>query len=146
MTAGADHGEAWIGRGGRWRFVRLFVALALGPGAWALQLEVGYALAGYACYPGDAPYRVAPPPGWASEGAILLALNLACLALEMLALALAGAALRSLPRSDQDASAVRRRTRFLAWCGVLTSLGFAGAVLADTIGIIMTPTCWNIPR
>jgi uncharacterized membrane protein len=145
MSAAADHGRAWVGRGGRGRIALLLAGLAAGPAAWSLQLVVGYAIASHACYPHDAPFRRSPPPGWGDEGAVLLALNLACLAL-----AVAGffAAASQSPRVDREqakADAVIGRTRFLARCGMLACAGFGGAILVGTLTIAMTPACWSIP-
>jgi hypothetical protein len=143
MSAFEDQGRAWIGRGGRWRVTRLLLGLAAGPAAWALQLEAGYAISSYACFPHDAPFRRSPPPGWSAEPAILLAINLGCLALSLAGLAVAATLLTRTRRADPQ-EPVLRRTRFMALCGVLTDLGFAAAILVNTVTIVMTPACWSI--
>lgn len=120
----------------------LLAALAAGPGAWAIQLVVDYGLASHACFPGAVPLRQSPPGGWTGEAAVLLALNLACLAL-----AAAGAAvsLRALRRAGpRPEGAEPRRTRFLAYCGLLSGVGFSLAVLFDTVVVLAVPGCWRI--
>jgi hypothetical protein len=125
----------------------LLVALAASPAAWALQLVAGYGLSSYACFSRDAAARQSPPPGWAAEPAILLAVNLVCLGI---AAAAAVYCLRSLGRRTGNGGAARDvravRTRFLAHCGVMAGLIFAGAILVNTANIVMAPTCWSIPR
>jgi hypothetical protein len=124
----------------------LLIALALGPLAWGLQLEATYAISSTACYPRDAPWRQSPPPGWGSEFPILLGINLACLALCIAAVAFSIRWL-TLNRNGSVGSDVRRgRTRFLAACGAMAGLIFAGAILFNTANIVMVPSCWSIPK
>ncbi|MGH7025692.1 MAG: hypothetical protein ACREEB_19190 [Caulobacteraceae bacterium] len=122
------------------RIVLLILGVAAGPAAWVLQLVLGYGLASYACYPSDAPARVSPPPGWHGEAGVLLGLNLACLAL-----ALAGAALSLTLWRDSGRGPAEGRARFLAMCGMFSCLGFATAILFDTVPILAVPACWSIP-
>jgi hypothetical protein len=127
------------------RVAWLLVALAAGPATWALQLVAGYAVSSYACFPHDVARRQAPPPGWSSEAAILMAINLACLALDAAALVYTLRCLSGLGWNGGAARDVRRgRTRFLALCGVMASAGFAGAIVVNTANIVMVPTCWSI--
>ena len=129
------------------RVARLLAALCAGPATWAVQLVAGYAVASYACFPHDVAGRQAPPPGWTAEPAILLAVNVACLALDVAGVAYCVARLRGRPRNGREAADVRLgRTRFLAVCGVMAGLIFAGATLFNTANIVMVPTCWSIPR
>jgi hypothetical protein len=129
------------------RVALLLGAIGAGPAAWALQLVAGYAVSSYACFPHDAARRRAPPPGWEAEPAILLAVNLVCLALDLAAVAYC---VRRLARAGGNGGPtldVRRgRTRFLALCGVMAGVGFAGAILVNTANIVMVPTCWSIAR
>ncbi|HZZ88552.1 MAG TPA: hypothetical protein VFE13_09495 [Caulobacteraceae bacterium] len=122
----------------------LLLALAAAPAAWALQLLAGYGLSSWACFPHDAPLRQTPPPGWGAERPMLLAVNLVCLALCLAALAIAA---RLRPRGIAPAALDVRmaRMRFLAHCGILACLGFAGAILFNTANILMVPACWSIP-
>lgn len=129
------------------RVAWLLAALCAGPATWALQLVAGYAVSSYACFPHDAAGRQTPPPGWSAEPAMLLALNLACLALDVAAVIYCFRRLRGRAGNGVDAADVRLgRTRFLAVCGVMAGLIFAGATLVNTANIVMVPTCWNIPR
>jgi hypothetical protein len=104
----------------------------------------GYALSSYACFPHDVPWRQAPPPGWGGEPAILLAVNLACLALDLAAVAYCIGRLGGGANSGARGDVRRGRTRFLALCGVMASAGFAGAIAVNTANIFMVPTCWSI--
>jgi hypothetical protein len=144
MSAAADHGRAWIGRG-RWRTVRLLAGLAAGPTAWAIQLEGGYAISSYACFPRDIPFRVSPPPGWSGETIQLFALNVGCLLVAIAGAALAAAQSPRRPSSEAAvAGPVVGRTRFLARCGAISGLGFAAAILVNVANIALVPACWSI--
>jgi hypothetical protein len=123
----------------------LLAALAAGPATWVLQLVAGYALSSYACFPHDVPWHQAPPPGWSGEPAILLVVNLACLALDLTAALYCARRLAGAGGNGAAPRDVRRtRTRFLALCGVMASVGFAGAIALNTANIFMVPTCWSI--
>ncbi len=127
------------------RVAWLLVALAAGPATWALQLVAGYALSSYACFPHDVAARQAPPPGWSAEVAILLTVNLVCLALDVAAVAYCVRRLAGGGGNGSEPREVRRgRTRFLALCGVMAGLIFAGAIALNTANIFMVPTCWSI--
>jgi hypothetical protein len=121
----------------------VLLGLCAGPAAWALQLVAGYALSSWACFPHAIPARQTPPPGWEGEPIVLLAVNLACLALDLGGLALSVA---QIPRRNGSAASNVRvaPTRFLAQCGVIACLGFAGAILVNTANIVMVPACWSI--
>jgi hypothetical protein len=125
----------------------LLAALCAGPAAWALQLVADYAVSSYACFPHDMAGRQAPPRGWAAEPAMLLVVNLACLALDLAAIVYCFGR-RAAPAGNGGATSDVRagRTRFLAICGVMAGLIFAAAILFNTANIVMVPTCWSIPR
>jgi hypothetical protein len=147
VTAATPERAPRAGRADSWRVVFLLVALGAGPAAWALQLVAGYALSSYACFPHDIARRSSPPPGWAAEPAILLAVNLACLAICLAAVAYGARQLAARRGNGAAQRDVRPgRTRFLALCGVMAGLGFAGAILVNTANIVMVPTCWSIVR
>jgi len=129
-----------------WRIVFLLVALGAGPAAWSLQLVAGYALSSYACFPHDVARRASPPPGWAAEPAILLAVNLVCLAIAVAAVAYSARQLAAAGNGATQRDVRQGRTRFLAFCGVMAGLGFAGAILVNTANIVMVPPCWSIVR
>ncbi|HEY7900324.1 MAG TPA: hypothetical protein VIC25_03975 [Caulobacteraceae bacterium] len=122
------------------RICLLILALAAGPAAWIGQLVIGYGISSYACFPATAPAQISPPPGWSGEVAGLLALNLACLILSLL-----GAALAFRLWRRPGAGPAAGRTRFLAGCGLFSGLGFALAILFDTVPILGVPACWAIP-
>ena len=118
--------------------VVLLSALMAGPAAWAAQLILGYGLASAACFPDNAPQQSAPPPGWTFEPGLLLAINLICLAGAVVGVIAAGATWRGLAGEGEA------RSRFLAACAVLSGVGFAVAILFDTVPILGVPSCWSI--
>jgi hypothetical protein len=117
--------------------------LAAAPLAWAAQTIIGYALSSHACFPGDTP-RTAPL--YAGAGQIALAINLIAIMVAAVAWA---AAYRSwqATRDENDGQLHRLveigegRTRFLALCGVLTSLGFLVAMIFASVAILLVPLC-----
>jgi hypothetical protein len=119
--------------------------LAIGPAAWAIQLETAYALAGYACQPhGVVLSAFAAGWGWARGAG--LALNLAAFA----ACLIGGAwSLRAWREVRDEAQGRARhavetgegRTRFLSLCGALTSFSFALAVAFETVMLLGAPAC-----
>lgn len=123
--------------------------LAAGPAAWVTQLVVGYGVAGYACYRRDAPLQAAATSGWGAERFGLLALNLACLLVTLIALTTSYIHWRR-TRGETGGGAGRAlevgegRSRFLAACGILINLAFCIAILFDTAPILGVPTCWSI--
>lgn len=134
---------------GRVSILAQIAGLAAGPAAWIAQLVVDYGLSSYACYPFTEPFQQAPPPGWGGERILLLIVNLACLAASLGGLATAHRVWRR--ARDEKPGDVHRvihtghgRTRFLALCGMLASIGFAVAILFDTAAIVGVPSCWNI--
>ena len=134
---------------GRVSTVALLFGLAAGPAAWVGQLLVGYGLSSYACYPSSVPQQSSPPPGWAAEHAILIAVNLACLALALVGLAVAVACWRRAQGEKAGGGETlleigEGRARFLAGCGILTATGFAIAILFDAAVIVGVPACWSI--
>jgi len=123
----------------------LLIALGSGPAAWALQLIASYGLASWACYPHDAPHRRVPLPGWGAEPAILTTINLVCLGLDAVGLAVCVLALRRAAQGEEALNIRVGWTRFLAACGALACAGFGAAILVSAVCVFMVPACWNIP-
>jgi len=131
------------------RLWSLLFGLAAGPAAWIGQLVLGYGLSSYACFPKDEPHLASPPPGWDGEHLLLLAINLACLALAAGGLSMALANWRR-SRAEKRGGAHHMlevgegRTRFLALCGMLACGLFGAAILANTVSIVAVPACWSV--
>jgi hypothetical protein len=109
--------------------------IAAGPSAWIAQLALNYGVSSYVCYSGDTPRRDQPPGG---EHGLLLAINLACLALALVSLGVAFTAWRRLPIGDG-------RARFLVVCGLLSGAMFSVAILFDTPSALALRLCWSAP-
>ncbi|MGI9169685.1 MAG: hypothetical protein ACR2FH_05830 [Caulobacteraceae bacterium] len=127
----------------------LLAGLAAGPFAWIVQLVIGYGVASYACDPRGTPALVSPPPGWAGEGAWLVALNLACLILAGAGAALSWRNWRRARRSrgadvESRVSIGEGRTAFIAACGALAGLGYCLAIAFDTVEPVFLAACWTI--
>jgi hypothetical protein len=125
------------------RFGALVVGLAAAPVGWALQTIIGYSLVSASCYPGAAPLRMPVHPDLRG---VLVALNLVALAIGLVG---HGVAYRSwsATRTERDGSAAHLlevgegRTRFLAMCGRLVSLGFLVATLFTSVSLLLSPLC-----
>jgi hypothetical protein len=126
--------------------VLLLAGLAASPFGWVLQMVVGYGLASYVCFPNDAPFE---QPPWTGETGVLVAINLVCLAMAIgggvLSLAHWRRVREEKPGDAHDLlNAGEGRTRFLAGCGILLSVGFSAAILFNTVNIVAVPTCWRM--
>jgi hypothetical protein len=126
----------------------LLLALAIGPGAWIVQLAGDYALASHACRPNDAPRLAPPAAGWGGEHLVLLGLNLACLGLCLAGGAVAfvswGRSHREKPGEASELIEVGEgRTRFMAACGMIAAVAFALAIAFDTTLPFFVPSCWR---
>ena len=87
---------------------RLWVGLAAGPIAWAIDLEAGYAIVPWAC--GE------------NRRAVFFLISLATFALATIGLVVAWRTLALLPaEATLDGGLSPDRSRFLAWCGVALS-------------------------
>lgn len=116
--------------------VSALFGLAAAPSAWIVQLLVDYGVSARVCHPGAAPRQDLPAGG---EHALLLAINLGCLALALASLGVGLSAWRRLP-ADQG------RARFLAACGLLSAAIFSVAILFDTPSALALRLCWSAPR
>jgi hypothetical protein len=125
--------------------VSLLFAAWAGPLAWAAQLIANYALAAYPCFSAGVAHAHVLA-NWRHEWPLLLAINLVALLLS-----LSGAALSArfwqATRGEHEGEAGHAldagegRTRFLALCGLMTGLGFFGAILFNTVGLFLVPQC-----
>lgn len=123
----------------------LIAVTLVAPIAWSVELLANYGLASYVCFPHEQP-RTAPLSGWGWVPPFLSALNLATLAVAILA---AAAALLLLRRGREDlarepAHAVRAgegRNRYFAVWALWGSLWFAAAIAFDTVAVFWVPLC-----
>jgi len=121
----------------------LWTGLVAAPLAWAVQLQVGYAMTAHGCFPRDVPLQ-AP---------LLSGLRMGLLLGSVLAIAIALGAIALSCRSwvhsrPVDATAGRPppigrdgRSRFLAASGILTSVLFLIAIIFETSALLLSPLC-----
>jgi hypothetical protein len=124
-------------------FFSLGFGLGAAPLAWAGQSIVGYALSSYACFPGPTPRGV---PLFTETRPILLALNVAAIILAVLGGAIAyrnWSATRGEKAGGLEhlVEIGEGRTRFLAMCGILSSVGFLVATIFSLLAIVLAPLC-----
>jgi hypothetical protein len=115
--------------------------LLAGPLAWSGHLLATYALASHHCYPG-----AVPRPGMPGGAGLWTALLVIDAVAAVLALLGAVTAFRGWMATRAEAShhpleVGEGRTRFLAICGVIASLGFLAAIAVDVIALFMVPLC-----
>ena len=123
----------------------LIFAVAAGPLAWFVQLNVNYGLDSHPCYPHEAP-RAHPLPGWEGVGTALFAINLAAIVL-----ALGGTWLsyrlwqasrgRPAPRHNDVLPPAVGRARFLAASGLLMGPMILAALICDLVSLATVPPC-----
>jgi hypothetical protein len=121
----------------------LFFALAAAPAAWLSQTVAGMAIARHACYPKNAPLTF-PAFGYAHG---LLSVILAGAAL--IALCAVVASVIAWKRTRKEARGNSHtlveigegRTRFLAMCAMILSIGFSIAIGFSTVGLNIVPLC-----
>lgn len=118
-------------------------AVAAAPFAWALQLVVNYAISAYPCFERHAA-RMRLLPGWEGERALLLAINVAAIAVVVLGGALGLRAMRwARAQSMRDAQGDRAisRTYALGAAAVLFAVIFLLATVFALIAASATPAC-----
>ncbi len=123
----------------------LAFGLAAAPLAWFAQLVIGYGIASHVCFPADNPVTGLPP----DLEAIWWLLFAVLVAAAGFALAGAVTAYASWRATREEAAgeahhmieAGEGRTRFLALCGLMTSLGFLGAIVFSLVGLFTVPLC-----
>ena len=134
---------------GRVSIVASLASLIAGPAAWITQLVVGYGLSSLACFPHDVALRQSPPQGWSTEPMILGGISGVGFGIAILGGILALIHWRR-TRGERGGGATQAleigegRTRFMAVCGMMSSFGFALAILFDTPAILAVPACWSI--
>jgi hypothetical protein len=117
--------------------------LAAAPIAWAAQTILGYVLSSQACFPGDTPRSA---PLFTTAAPMATEINIIAI---LVAAAAAAVAYRSWRATrDEGEGRVNRlveigegRTRFLAACGILTSLGFLVAMMFSSLAILLVRLC-----
>lgn len=118
-------------------------AVAAGPVAWNAQLVANYALATYPCFPRGVA-RSVPMPGWEGSWIWLIAINLAAVALTVVAFAIGLRCMRWAQRQSLDDERHARRigrTRALGVAALLFAGTFFLATIFTLIAILGTPQC-----
>ncbi|HEU4376499.1 MAG TPA: hypothetical protein VFS02_23600 [Telluria sp.] len=128
---------------GRVSITRLLLLLTGAPVAWAVQIAAGYGAAAYACYP----HRDAlAAPVLPHLHGLLIALSVAAIALAALCALLSYRSWR-LTRNEvkgdhhQLLDVGEGRTRFMALCALISSVGFGLALLVTTSVLVLVPPC-----
>jgi hypothetical protein len=107
-----------------------------GPLAWFIQLDAGYALASWPCFPKD--HRLALPlAGFAWTWPAMIVVLVASV---LVGLAALWVSWRNLRRSGGEQTHGGRK-QFLALWGVFLGGGFAMASVASSIALIALPRC-----
>lgn len=128
----------------------LLYGLLAAPLIWAVQLYLNYGLASHACFPGQTP-RASFLPGWERIWAVLLVVNLGCLAIGAIGVLTSGYSRRRL-RSEQSvegevggvAYPSEERLRAFAVSGLLVSAVFTVAILFNTLYLWALSTCSQV--
>lgn len=135
--------------GGAWRGLLLY-GLLVPPLVWAVELELNYGLASHACFPSQAP-RVSFLPGWERIWAVLLVVNLVCVAVCAIGLLASGYSWRRLrnerPVEGEVGGVVypsEERLRSFAVAGLLVSGLFTIAILFNTLYLWALSTCSQV--
>jgi hypothetical protein len=122
----------------------LFFCISAAPVAWTILHLVAYPLASYACYP-KTMQRIHPLPDWTWVRPAMIGLSAA-----MLILALAGGwtSWRYLQKAKQVSCAETQsplegagRSRYFAMSGLIATVLFVAAIVADAIMLMGAPLC-----
>jgi hypothetical protein len=138
--AGAAHPAP---QAGKVSILRLLLMLAGAPIAWAVQIAAGYGAAAYACYPHRTSLGASVLP---QLHAVLATLSIAAIAVALLCALLSWRSWRStrdeFPGDHHQLLEVGEgRTRFMAMCALITSIGFALALLLTTAVLVLVAPC-----
>lgn len=130
---------------GRVSAVWLLAGLALPPVAWIVEMLLGVGIASNACPLAGQPGRTR---GFAGEGALLLAITLACLAATCASGVMSYRHWRSAKRGTSAGEPRRARiaddrARFMALAGMLAAATFGIAILFSLLEPIVIPLCWS---
>ena len=122
-------------------FPAAIFGLIAGPLAWSGHLLASYALASHHCYPGAVPRQ--DMPGGAGLWGALLAIDAVALAIALLGTltAFRGWSASRAEASHHPLEVGEGRTRFLAICGMIASMGFLAAIAIDVVALFMVPLC-----
>ncbi|HEX7964158.1 MAG TPA: hypothetical protein VF651_00455 [Gammaproteobacteria bacterium] len=127
----------------RFGFGWLLFGIFAAPFAWTLQLMVGSAVAGHACFPGDRPLDTSM---WADPRGILLVTDAAGILLAAVALLVSAAAWARVHKEREGSShrlldIGEGRTRFMAMAGILSSSLFLLALLSASTQVFVFRLC-----
>lgn len=130
-------------QGGRVSIWRLLLLLAGAPLAWSVQVLVGYGAAAYACFPKR---QSLAQPVLSQLHLGLVVLSVAAIAVSALCALLSWRDFRH-TRTERPGDhhqlleTGEGRTRFMALCGMLTSLLFLCALLLTTSVLVLVSPC-----
>jgi hypothetical protein len=129
----------------RWAMVASVFGLIGGPLAWFVQLDVGYALASWPCFPKDQ-RGLLPVAGFAWTWPTMIIGMSAAVAIALAALLVSWRRFRTTSPELSGVPGARLeagtgRTRFLALWGILLGGTFALATLLTSVGFMVLPRC-----
>jgi hypothetical protein len=119
-------------------------ALGAAPGAWLIQLLVGFAATSYFCDPGQAHPIVTQVPGWLAP--VVSIVNLLALVIALAGLATGFLLYRRIAHEQEQPSGGlidvgEGRTRFLVTFGMFSSAAFGIGILANSFSLFVMPLC-----
>jgi hypothetical protein len=106
-----------------------------GPGAWFIQLCVGFALSSWPCFPQDQ-HELAPIRGYGWTWGALGLVSLTAVVIAVAAFAVS----RGIYRRTHDETGAGR-TRFLGLWGMVAGAGFAVAAAFTGVAFFILPRC-----
>lgn len=124
----------------------LLIGVGGGPAAWLTQQSVNYGFAAQACFVRTMRQSVVAP-GWEAHQALLWIVNIGAVLVALLCAAISWRYWRRTQEEVKQSShhhlldVGEGRTRFLALCGVISSIAFLATILFNTTGLIVVPQC-----